>query len=155
MVIPAYDKLTPLAREEAERFDKNIADVRNYMAQPGRTPNEIAESKVLLRSLIEKRPEAIIHVQKFTSEPDKTKGLSSVCPVHHKRMSAQRVPIVSSVMVERSWGPPSRLKSSQFPFADEFIGGACFGYSQFGKVFVCRDCQLAKKAWQDAHPLPK
>ena len=159
VAIPAYEKLTPQARKEAERYDEMIADLRRNIAQPGHRADLVAEDKVLLAEMIQKRPKTIISVQKYTMEPDKTVGIPSVCPVHHKKMSAQRVPIGAAVMLQRSGMMASRkVKATQFPFGDAFIPGACFGGGgspQFGKVYLCPDCELAKKAWVEDLRMPK
>ena len=72
---------------------------------------------------------------------------ASICPVHHRQMTLQAVPI--------SYGLPSfsneyqKARDTRFPHANSYVLGGCsVGPEKNARVFRCKDCIGEEKAWE-------
>jgi hypothetical protein len=73
------------------------------------------------------------------------------------QMTKTNVPIVYGLFAFNAWG--SALESASttnFPNAEEVVNAGCIvGKVKQATVYVCTECQLARKRWISEHPKPR
>jgi hypothetical protein len=83
---------------------------------------------------------------------------SRVCPIHHRRMRAEKVPIKYGYLFHSSDDPPPYGYSCEFPYRHcPYIEGGCvvvFGQSPDStEVLFCSGCDSAFAVWEGNQPV--
>jgi len=83
---------------------------------------------------------------------NRTRGESTVCEVHHARMSKTTVPIEYGLL---SFGERGRARYSAstngFPHADEWVPGGCIERlfaPHRAVIYTCGACKTARQRWE-------
>lgn len=82
---------------------------------------------------------------------DRTRGESSVCEIHHARMTKTNVPILGSPAIGQRDLARYTAAAKAFPHADEWAGGSCIGPSVHPSraiIYTCSACKAARQQWE-------
>jgi hypothetical protein len=88
---------------------------------------------------------------------DHTRGVRSICEIHHSLMTKKKVQIQYGLFRLNAWGLALQAASTNgFPHAEEeVLGGCVLGTATQAVIYVCPQCQLARRQWESAHPKPR
>ena len=89
---------------------------------------------------------------------DQTRKVASTCEIHHLPMTKTNVPITYGLIRLNEWGKALYTASSNnFPHASEDVLAGCLvgddSPSQ-ATIYVCSQCQEARKQWVSENPSP-
>jgi hypothetical protein len=85
-----------------------------------------------------------------TRRLDYTKGETSVCEVHHQKMTKTVVPVHYGLMtVTPRDGALNSASTNAFPHAEDFVNPECMVRSQReALVYTCLECVRARRQWE-------
>ena len=88
---------------------------------------------------------------------DYTCGETVDCELHQTHMTKTNVPIVYGLIRLNEWGRALEVASSNsFPHAEECVLGGCIVYTPTQAViYICSDCQRARKRLESDHVNPR
>src|SRR4051812_37215675 len=83
---------------------------------------------------------------------DYTNGKSNLCEVHHVPMIKTNVPIVYGLLRFDDWGNALMAARTNFPHADNWVGGGCIvSMPKEATIYLCPECLAARQKWETAH----
>ena len=88
---------------------------------------------------------------------DWTRDVSPVCRVHGTQMIKTNVPIEYGLFRLNEWGNAlAAASSNNFPNAEGVVQGGCIVENATQAIiYVCAECQLARRHWESEHPRPR